>query len=54
LQGRCGDVLNDEVRRAVTQPYLQQAEASVVSRSCFPWFAASPRQLRSRQGASAA
>jgi AraC-like DNA-binding protein len=59
-EGRSFDGIKDEVRRDVALGYLQQtdlplpriaeklgyAEHSVLSRSCFRWFAASPRQLR--------
>jgi AraC-like DNA-binding protein len=61
-EGTSFEAIKDEVRRDVALSYLQQgdmpltriaerlgyAETSVLSRSCFRWFAASPRQLRSR------
>jgi AraC-like DNA-binding protein len=63
-EGRSFEEIKDEVRRDVALRYLQQtdlpltqiaerlgyAEHSVLSRSCFRWFAASPRELRSRAG----
>jgi AraC-like DNA-binding protein len=63
-EGRSFDGIKDEVRRDVALGYLQQtdlplpriaerlgyAEHSVLSRSCFRWFSASPRQLRSQAG----
>jgi AraC-like DNA-binding protein len=63
-EGRSFEAIKDEVRRDVALRYLQQtdlpltriaerlgyAEHSVLSRSCFRWFAASPRELRSRAG----
>jgi AraC-like DNA-binding protein len=59
-EGRSFESIKDEVRREVAMRYLQQAdmpltrvaeklgyaEASVLSRSCYRWFSASPRQLR--------
>jgi AraC-like DNA-binding protein len=65
-EGRSFEGIKDEVRRDVALRYLQQtdmsvtriaeklgyAETSVLSRSCFRWFGASPRQLRSRAGRS--
>jgi AraC-like DNA-binding protein len=70
-EGRSFESIKDEVRQEVALRYLQQvdmpltrvaeklgyAEASVLSRSCFRWFSASPRQLRRRsleQAAAAA
>jgi AraC-like DNA-binding protein len=67
-EGRSFESIKDEVRREVALTYLQQvdmplthvaeklgyAEASVLSRSCFRWFSASPRQLRRRSMAQAA
>jgi AraC-like DNA-binding protein len=61
-QGKSFEGIKDEVRCDVALRYLQQsdlpltriaerlgyAETSVLSRSCFRWFGASPRQLRSR------
>jgi AraC-like DNA-binding protein len=61
-EGKSFEGIRDEVRRDVALSYLQQtdlplpliaeklgyAEHSVLSRSCFRWFAASPSQLRSR------
>ncbi len=61
-EGKSFDGIKDEVRRDVALGYLQQtdlplpriaerlgyAEHSVLSRSCFRWFSASPRQLRSQ------
>jgi AraC-like DNA-binding protein len=61
-EGKSFEGIKDEVRRDVALSYLQQtdlplsriaerlgyAEHSVLSRSCFRWFSASPRQLRSR------
>jgi AraC-like DNA-binding protein len=66
VQGKSFEGLKDEVRRDVALRYLQQldlpltriterlgyAETSVLSRSCFRWFGASPRQLRSRTACS--
>ena len=59
-EGQCFEVIKDDVRRDVAMRYLCQpdvpltrvvemlgySEASVLSRSCYRWFAASPRQLR--------
>jgi AraC-like DNA-binding protein len=59
-EGKSFDGIKDEVRRDVALGYLQQtdlplpriaeklgyAEHSVLSRSCYRWFGASPRQLR--------
>jgi AraC-like DNA-binding protein len=59
-EGQCFEAIKDEVRRDVAMRYLGQpdmpltrvaemlgySEASVLSRSCYRWFAASPRQLR--------
>jgi len=59
-EGRSFESIKDEVRREIALRYLQQvdmpltrvaeklgyAEASVLSRSCYRWFSASPRQLR--------
>jgi AraC-like DNA-binding protein len=61
-EGRSFEAIKDEVRRDVALRYLEEtdmsvtriaerlgyAETSVLSRSCFRWFGASPRQLRSR------
>jgi AraC-like DNA-binding protein len=61
-EGKSFEGTKDEVRRDVALRYLHQsdmpltsiaerlgyAETSVLSRSCFRWFGASPRQLRSR------
>jgi AraC-like DNA-binding protein len=61
-EGKSFDGIKDEVRRDVALGYLQQtdlplpriaerlgyAEHSVLSRSCYRWFSASPRQLRSQ------
>ena len=63
-EGKSFEGIRDEVRRDVALSYLQQtdlplplvaeklgyAEHSVLSRSCFRWFSASPSQLRSRAG----
>jgi AraC-like DNA-binding protein len=63
-EGKSFDGVKDEVRRDVALGYLQQtdlplplvaeklgyAEHSVLSRSCYRWFSASPRALRSRAG----
>ncbi len=60
-EGQCFEAIKDDVRRDVAMRYLGQpdvpltrvvemlgySEASVLSRSCYRWFAASPRQLRS-------
>jgi AraC-like DNA-binding protein len=60
-EGKSFEGIKDEVRRDLALRYLQQtelsvtriaeklgyAETSVLSRSCFRWFGASPRQLRS-------
>jgi AraC-like DNA-binding protein/predicted DNA-binding protein (UPF0251 family) len=64
VEGKSFEGLKEEVRRDVALSYLQQtdlplpliaeklgyAEHSVLSRSCFRWFGASPSQLRSRTG----
>jgi AraC-like DNA-binding protein len=60
-EGSSFEDIKDEVRRDVALRYIQQgmpltrvaeklgyAETSVLSRSCFRWFSASPRQLRTR------
>jgi AraC-like DNA-binding protein len=61
-EGKSFEGIKDEVRRDVALRYLHQsdmpltsiaerlgyAETSVLSRSCFRWFGASPRRLRSR------
>lgn len=61
-EGECFETIKDSVRRDVALRYLRQpdvplirvaemlgySEASVLSRSCYRWFSASPRQLRSR------
>ena len=61
-EGKSFEGIRDEVRRDAALSYLQQtdlplpliaeklgyAEHSVLSRSCFRWFSASPSQLRSR------
>ena len=61
-EGECFETIKDSVRREVALRYLRQpdmplirvaemlgySEASVLSRSCYRWFAASPRQLRTR------
>jgi AraC-like DNA-binding protein len=63
-EGTSFQAVKDAVRRDVAQYYLQQtkldltqiaqrlgyAEHSVLTRSCIRWFAASPRQVRLRQG----
>jgi AraC-like DNA-binding protein len=63
-EGRSFDGIKDEVRRDVALGYLQHtdlplpriaerlgyAEHSVLSRSCFRWFSATPRELRLRAG----
>jgi len=63
-EGKSFEGIRDEVRRDVALSYLQQtdlplpliaeklgyAEHSVLSRSCFRWFSASPSQLRSQRG----
>jgi len=65
-EGKSFDGIRDEVRRDVALSYLQQtdlplpliaeklgyAEHSVLSRSCFRWFGASPSHLRSQAGRS--
>jgi AraC-like DNA-binding protein len=67
-EGRSFETIKDEVRRDAALRYLRQAdmplthvaeklgyaEASVLSRSCYRWFAASPRQLRRQSTADAA
>ena len=59
-EGECFETIKDSVRRDVALRYLGQpdvplirvaemlgySEASVLSRSCYRWFSASPRQLR--------
>lgn len=59
-EGKSFEIIKDEVRREAALRYLQQidmpltrvaeklgyAEASVLSRSCYRWFSASPRQVR--------
>jgi AraC-like DNA-binding protein len=64
VEGKSFEGIKDEVRRDVALSYLQQtdlplpliaeklgyAEHSVLSRSCFRWFCASPSQLRSQTG----
>lgn len=61
-EGESFESIKDSVRRDVALRYLQQkhvpllrvaeilgySEASVLSRSCHRWFAASPRELRKR------
>lgn len=61
-EGGCFETIKDSVRRDIALRYLRQpdmplirvaemlgySEASVLSRSCYRWFAASPRQLRNR------
>lgn len=61
-EGECFETIKDSVRREVVLRYLRQpevplirvaemlgySEASVLSRSCYRWFATSPRQLRKR------
>ena len=61
-EGRTFESIKDEVRREAALRYLQQldipltqvaeklgyAEQSVLSRSCYRWFSASPRELRER------
>jgi AraC-like DNA-binding protein len=61
-EGKSFEGIKDEVRRDVAMRYLQHtdmsltriaeklgyAETSVLSRSCFRWFGASPSRLRSR------
>jgi AraC-like DNA-binding protein len=61
-EGKCFEEIKDEVRRDMALGYLQgtdlplrriaekigYAEHSVLSRSCSRWFAATPRELRSR------
>ena len=65
-EGKSFEAIKDEVRRDAALRHLQEtdmsvtriaeklgyAETSVLSRSCFRWFGASPRQLRSRAGRS--
>ena len=59
-EGQCFEAIKDDVRRDVAMRYLCQpnvpltrvvemlgySETSVLSRSCYRWFSASPRQLR--------
>lgn len=61
-EGKSFESIKDEVRQEVAMRYLQRAdmpltqvaeklgyaEQSVLSRSCYRWFAASPRELRER------
>jgi AraC-like DNA-binding protein len=61
-EGKCFEAIKDEVRRDMALGYLQgtdlpllriaekigYAEHSVLTRSCSRWFAATPRELRSR------
>jgi AraC-like DNA-binding protein len=61
-EGESLEGIKDSVRRDIALRYLRQSdvplirvaemlgysESSVLSRSCYRWFAASPRQLRSR------
>jgi AraC-like DNA-binding protein len=61
-EGMCFEEIKDDVRRDMTLRYLQgtdlplrriaekigYAEHSVLTRSCSRWFAASPREVRSR------
>ena len=61
-EGECFETIKDSVRRDIALRYLGQpevplirvaeklgySEASVLSRSCYRWFSASPRQLRNR------
>jgi AraC-like DNA-binding protein len=65
-EGACFESIKDDVRRDIALRYLQQpaiplirvaellgySETSVLSRSCYRWFAASPRQLRGAIGAN--
>lgn len=61
-EGECFETIKDSVRRDIALRYLRQSEvplirvaemlgyseASVLSRSCYRWFSASPRQLRNQ------
>jgi len=61
-EGQSFESIKDEVRRDTAMRYLQRqdlpltkvaeklgyAEQSVLSRSCYRWFAASPKELRER------
>lgn len=61
-EGECVETIKDSVRREIALRYLRQpgvplirvaemlgySEASVLSRSCYRWFSASPRQIRNR------
>lgn len=65
-EGKTFESIKDEVRRDAALRYLRQpdmpltqiaeklgyAEQSVLSRSCYRWFTASPRELRERAGAN--
>jgi AraC-like DNA-binding protein len=65
-EGETFELIRDSVRRDVALRYLRQrniplvkvaeilgySETSVLSRSCYRWFSASPRQLRIRLGGS--
>ena len=67
-EGKTFESIKEEVRREVVLRYLQRldmpltevaeklgyAEQSVLSRSCYRWFAASPRELRERTMADGA
>jgi AraC-like DNA-binding protein len=67
-EGKTFESIKEEVRREVVLRYLQRldmpltevaeklgyAEQSVLSRSCYRWFAASPRELRERTMADTA
>jgi len=67
-EGKSFEGIKDEVRREVAMSYLQRvdmpltqvaaklgyAEQSVLSRSCYRWFAASPREVREKSVAAAA
>lgn len=61
-EGECFETIKDSVRRDIALRYLRQpdvplirvaemlgySEASVLSRSCYRWFAVSPRKLRNQ------
>lgn len=65
-EGKCFEVIKDEVRRDMALGYLQTtslplrriaekigyAEHSVLTRSCTRWFAATPREVRARAGSA--
>ncbi|MBV1686445.1 AraC family transcriptional regulator [Novosphingobium sp. G106] len=67
-EGSCFESIKEEVRRDSALRYLTQtrmplmrvaemlgySETSVLSRSCFRWFGASPRRVREQKGASPA